>query len=115
MNKLFLTAQGEEKRPLPFVLHSEQLIDFTSHLLGRISSWQKLVRVVAWLKRPLINRENRISILTSRELTNAKLCFLLFYLPYLTSIHEKTMHRYFLDGESALAWELPFPGHLSST
>ena len=25
------------------------------------------------------------------------------------------MYRYVLDGESALAWELPFPGHLSST
>ena len=37
-----------------------------------------------------------------------------FYLPYLSSIHEKAMYRYFLDGESALAWELPFPGHLSS-
>ena len=74
LDKLSSTAQGEEKCPPPFVLHSEQLIDFTSHLLARISSWQKLVRVVAWLKRPLINRENRISILTSRELTNAKLC-----------------------------------------
>ena len=75
LDKLSLTAQGEEKcPPPPFVLHSEQLIDFASHLLARISSWQKLVRVVTWLKRPLINRENRISILTSRELINAKLC-----------------------------------------
>ena len=74
LDKLSLTVQGEEKCPPPFVLHSEQMIDFTSHLLARISSWQKLVRVVAWFKRPLINRENRISISTSRELTNAKLC-----------------------------------------
>ena len=33
-----------------------------------------------------------------------------FYLPYLSSIHKKAMYRYVLDGESALAWELPFPG-----
>ena len=38
-----------------------------------------------------------------------------FYLPYLFSIHEKAMYRYVLDGKSALAWELSFPGHLSST
>ena len=38
-----------------------------------------------------------------------------FFLPYLSSIHEKAMYRYVLDGESALAWELLFPGHLSST
>ena len=25
------------------------------------------------------------------------------------------MYRYVLDGEFVLAWELPFPGHLSST
>ena len=41
--------------------------------------------------------------------------FLFFYLPYLSSIHEKAMYRYVLDGKSSLAWELPFPGHLSST
>ena len=41
--------------------------------------------------------------------------FFFFYLPYLSSIHEKAMYRYVLDGESALAWELPFPGHLSFT
>ena len=41
--------------------------------------------------------------------------FSFFYLPYLSSIHEKAMYRYALDGESALACELPFPGHLSST
>ena len=39
----------------------------------------------------------------------------LFFLPYLFSIHEKATFRYVLDGKSALAWELLFPGHLSST
>ena len=34
-----------------------------------------------------------------------------FYLPYLSSFHEKAMYRYVLDGKSALAWELPFQGH----
>ena len=38
-----------------------------------------------------------------------------FYFAYLSSIHEKAMYRYVLDGMSALAWELPFPGHLSFT
>ena len=33
-----------------------------------------------------------------------------FYLPYLSSIHEKAMYRYVLDGKFALAWELPFSG-----
>ena len=41
--------------------------------------------------------------------------FFIFFLPYLSSIFEKAMYRYVLDGESALAWELPFLGHLSST
>ena len=41
--------------------------------------------------------------------------FFILYLPYLSSIHEKAMYRYVLDGKSALAWELLFPGHLSST
>ena len=40
-------------------------------------------------------------------------CFI-FYLPYLSSIHEKAIFHYVLDGKSALAWELLFPGHLSS-
>ena len=52
-------------------------------------------------------------------LTDGRYCFIcLFYLPYLSSIHEKAMYRYTLDGKSALAWELPFSrfmGHLSST
>ena len=46
------------------------------------------------------------------------LLFLFFFLPYLSSIHEKAMYRYVLDGKSALAWELLFPrclDHLSST
>ena len=38
-----------------------------------------------------------------------------FYLLYLSSIHEKAIYRYVLDGKSALARELPFSGHLSST
>ena len=37
------------------------------------------------------------------------------FLPSLSSIHEKVMYCYVLDGESALAWELPFSGHPSST
>ena len=41
--------------------------------------------------------------------------FCFFYLPYLSSIQEKAMYHYVLDGKSALAWKLPFPGHLSST
>ena len=41
--------------------------------------------------------------------------FVFLYLPYLFSTHEKAMYCYVLGGKSALAWELPFPGHLSST
>ena len=52
-----------------------------------------------------LNRKNGVTI--------GQLFF--FYLPYLSSIHDKAMYRYVLDGKSALAWELPFPGHLSST
>ena len=33
----------------------------------------------------------------------------------MSSIDEKAMYRYILDSKSALAWELAFPGHLSST
>ena len=43
-------------------------------------------------------------------------CKSFFYIfPYLSSIHEKEMYRYVLDGMSALVWELLYPGHLSST
>ena len=38
-----------------------------------------------------------------------------FYLSYLSSIYEKAIYRYVLDGKFALAWELPFPGYLFST
>ena len=41
--------------------------------------------------------------------------YFFFILAYLSSIHKKAMYRYVLDGKFALAWELLFPGHLSST
>ena len=34
--------------------------------------------------------------------------FLFFYLPYLSSIHEKVMYHYVLEGKSAPTWELLF-------
>ena len=37
------------------------------------------------------------------------------YVFFATFIHEKAMYRYVLDSKSALALELLFPGHLSST
>ena len=65
------------------------------------------------------------STIDSRDFTVHKECFrainslrkndFFFYFPYLSSIHEKAMYRYVLDGKPALAWELPYPGHLSST
>ena len=51
----------------------------------------------------------------SELLLQEKHCKDFFYLPYLSSIHEKAMYCYVLNGKSALAWELLFPGHLSST
>ena len=38
-----------------------------------------------------------------------------FNLAYLSSSYGKAMHCYVLDGKPALALELLFPGHLSST
>ena len=43
-------------------------------------------------------------------------CIVLFI--FILHSRESELHRYILDGKSALAWELPFPrylGHLSST
>ena len=45
-------------------------------------------------------------------------CFFFVLFIFILHSRESELHRYILDGKSALAWELPFPrclGHLSST
>ena len=43
------------------------------------------------------------------------LLYLLLFAIFILHSRESELYRYVLDGKSALAWELPFPGHLSST
>ena len=52
------TTQTELRKPLNniYLLTAFDLPDFEEDLLRRLSSWKKLVRVVAWLMRPLKNR-----------------------------------------------------------
>ena len=38
-----------------------------------------------------------------------------FFIYHIYPPFTRAMYRYVLDGMSALAWELPFTGHLSST
>ena len=51
----------------------------------------------------------------AKYFTESDLIFFFYFLRYLPSIHEKAIYCYLLDEKSALAWELPLPGHLSST
>ena len=70
---------GEEKKNLMrtvFVVNLKN--DFESYLLKRISSWTKLLRVTAWLKRPKIDKQSRFPNITASELYYAKTC--LFWL-----------------------------------
>ena len=43
------------------------------------------------------------------------LLLLLLFAIFIIHSRESELYRYTLDGKSALAWELPFLGHLSST
>ena len=63
----------EEKKKLCLSLHLSTVLSFAESLANRTSSWMRLVRVVAWLRRPLLLRENRSIDLQPSELNDAKL------------------------------------------
>ena len=74
MIKVHADSKKEEKSKLLVTQYVSCLDGFGSDLSKRISSWEKLVRVVAWLKR-LKRKENpKPPKLTADELLHAKLC-----------------------------------------
>ena len=68
------TTQTELRKPSNNIYHLTEfnLIDFEEDLLRRLSSWKKLVRVVAWLMRPLKNCRSKSPALSATELIDAK-------------------------------------------
>ena len=45
---------------------------------------------------------------------STSLFFFVLFAIFILHSRESELYRYTLDGKSELAWELPFPGHLSS-
>ena len=76
--------------------YKEEMDDLSKGKLARTSS--SLIKLSLFIKNGFMHVGGRLK-----------------FLPSLSSIHEKAMYCYVLDGESALAWELPFSGHLSAT
>ena len=74
-----IISSKEEKRNLINVFHID-LSDktFTETLLEKVSTWTKLVRIVAWLRRPLIPRNEQCAYLQAIELKNARLTLFWF-------------------------------------
>ena len=68
----------EEKRILAINSCATNVDNFENHLLKRTSSWSKLIRITAWLKRVKLNQNSRSAVLTADELYCAK--FNLFWL-----------------------------------
>ena len=70
-----LKIPNEEMKNPSVNLRNVGLInDFENELLKRISCWSKLIRVVAWLKRPTLDKQLRLPVLSANELYCAKLC-----------------------------------------
>ena len=68
----------EEKRILALNSCATNVDDFEDHLLKRTSSWSKLIRITASLKKVKLNQNSRSTVLTADELYYAK--FNLFWL-----------------------------------
>ena len=71
-NNIVEISQREEKKIAN--AHHVNINSFENVLLNRVCSWSKLLRVVAWLRRPLIEYANRCADLTVVELDNSKNC-----------------------------------------
>ena len=63
----------EEKNKLCLSLHLSTVLSFAESLANRTLSWMRLVRIVAWLRRPLLLHENCSIDLQPSELNDAKL------------------------------------------
>ena len=92
---------------------------FFFHLLNYLKTLFQFLGLE--FRRKLLKKRNNqtgTSFIEVRHfLYNLRVYFFIyfFYFSYLSSIHEKAMYCYGLDGKPALAWDLAFPGRLSST
>ena len=80
--KLQKTYKKHEKgkKTLALNLCTTNINDFEDHLLKRTSSWLKLIRITAWLKRVKLDENFKFSLLTANELHYAEL--ILFWLAH---------------------------------
>ena len=84
-------SREEKKTKTVHSLHIDTCLnDFNEHLLKRTSSWKKLVRLVAWLRRVLCKRSSKTPNLSSNELAAAKLT--LFWISQV-SLRSPEQHR----------------------
>ena len=68
-------ACDEEKKKSSLNVPNVSSTDnFETELLKRISSWPKLLRVTAWILRPVLDTDLRLNVLSANELRSAKLC-----------------------------------------
>ena len=70
---MLLKRLSKKKKKLCLSLRLSTVFSFAESLANRTTSWMRLVRVVAWLRRPLLLRENRSIDLQPSELNDAEL------------------------------------------
>ena len=63
----------EEKKTLALNSCTTNINDFEDHLLKRTSSWLKLIRITAWLRRVKLDKNFKFCLLTANELHYAEL------------------------------------------
>ena len=109
-------SQREEKKPKVLTLrHSVDTETFEHYLMNRISGWYRLVRVVAWLRRPLIDRSCRTVHLSAVELEQAKLSlFFIAQVPLISAEAKKTREKLNLAPTSDESKLLRIHGRLSN-
>ena len=84
-------SREEKKTKTVHSLHVDTCLnDFDEHLLKQTSSWKKLVRLVAWLRRVLCKRSSKTPNLSSNKLAAAKLT--LFWISQV-SLRSPEQHR----------------------
>ena len=81
--------------------------------------WQELYAFLAQHKHPIaINDQDNFWLAKLSHLCSIFICFVCFICHFYPPFTRKQIVSLYLDGKSALAWELPFSrfmGHLSST
>ena len=84
----------QEEKTRSYKLHCLSATDsFIEKLLLKISTWPKLLRIVAWLRRPLLHRSQRRTNLSGNELKNAKLTLFWLVQEDFRLPHQQTLRK----------------------